>query len=75
MSLALRASVLLSWLCACELVELHSTFSRHAKAQASLAVVIWLNENVPTQALTSSSLLRNYRHHQRQKHRFAEKQI
>ena len=49
MSLALRASVLLSWLCACE--------------------------QAPTQALTSSSLLRNYRHHQRQKHRFAEKQI
>jgi len=25
----------------------HSTFSRHGKAQASLALLIWLNENVP----------------------------
>jgi hypothetical protein len=24
----------------------HSTFSRHGKAQASLALLIWLNENV-----------------------------
>jgi len=27
-------------------VAFHATFSRHAKAQASLALVIWLNENV-----------------------------
>ena len=29
-----------------EKVEFYSTFSRHAKAQASLALVIWLIENV-----------------------------
>ncbi len=28
-------------------VPFHSTFSRHGKAQASLALLIWLNENVP----------------------------
>ena len=28
-------------------VLFHSTFSRHGKAQASLALLIWLNENVP----------------------------
>ena len=27
-------------------VAFHATFSRHAKAQASLALAIWLNENV-----------------------------
>ena len=27
-------------------VEFHSTFSRHAKVQTSLALVTWLNENV-----------------------------
>jgi len=29
------------------LVEFHPSFSRHAKAKASFALVIWLNENVP----------------------------
>ena len=29
------------------MVLFHSTFSRHGKAQASLALPIWLNENVP----------------------------
>ena len=28
-------------------VLFYSTFSRHGKAQASLALLIWLNENVP----------------------------
>ena len=27
-------------------VPFHGTFSRHGKAQASLALLIWLNENV-----------------------------
>ena len=27
------------------MVLFHSTFSRHGKAQASLALLIWLNEN------------------------------
>ena len=29
-----------------ENVPFHGTFSRHGKAQASLALLIWLNENV-----------------------------
>ena len=28
------------------MVPFHGTFSRHGKAQASLALLIWLNENV-----------------------------
>ena len=28
------------------IVPFHGTFSRHGKAQASLALLIWLNENV-----------------------------
>ena len=30
-----------------ENVGFHPTFSRHAKADASIVLVIWLNENVP----------------------------
>jgi hypothetical protein len=30
-----------------EWVGFHPTFSRHAKAETSFALVIWLNENVP----------------------------
>ena len=33
-------------------VLFHSTFSRHGKAQASLALLIWLNENVPNHTLS-----------------------
>ena len=29
----------------------HGTFSRHGKAQASLALLIWLNENAPFKGL------------------------
>ena len=31
---------------ASHVVGLHPTFSRHAKAETSFALVIWLNENV-----------------------------
>jgi len=29
-----------------EIIEFHSTFSRHGNAQASLTLLIWLNEKV-----------------------------
>ena len=34
-------------------VAFHATFSRHAKAQTGLALVIWLNENVAFHATFS----------------------
>ena len=37
-----------SGLCLKASFEFHSSFSRHAKAQTSLALVIWLNENFCT---------------------------
>jgi len=33
-------------LCEREIIEFHSTFSRHGNAQASLTLLIWLNEKV-----------------------------
>jgi hypothetical protein len=39
-----------AWLCSSGLTKtfvFHGTFSRHGIAQASLALLIWLNENVP----------------------------
>ena len=35
------------------------TFSRHAKAETSFALVIWLNENVPNNTATMANLQLN----------------
>ena len=39
-----------------EIIEFHSTFSRHGNAQASLTLLIWLNEKVQK---LSSKLFKN----------------